>query len=393
MSQIRFIICFFFDSIDAIDEEHHLIYFSGNYSDARERHLLQASFHPEDSFTSFHKLTTVSGWHICEVNVKHSFILDSVSNVETCTAFYIHSFNRENGKITQSKNIYNAALLDSRLTSRPQLLSCLKPPVFHTIRSEDDKVDLHCALYLPDGVTLADYLHHSHASTNKPANFPAIVSVYGGPHVQRVANQWLLTSDLRAQKFAQNGIVVIKCDNRGSYRRGISFEGAIKHDMGNIEVQDQVAAVNYFTNIGLVHRGKVGMFGWSYGGYMSAISLCRAPDSFACAVAGAPVTSWDGYDTHYTERYMGRPQENVVGYDASSVMTHVKKMKGKLLLIHGLIDENVHFRHTARLINSLIRERKRYELILFPCERHSPHKLQDRIYLEDIMWEFFINNL
>jgi dipeptidyl-peptidase-4 len=86
---------------------------------------------------------------------------------------------------------------------------------------------------------------------------------------------------------------------------------------------------------------------------------------------------------------MGRPQENEKGYSDSSVMTHVSKMKGKLLLIHGLIDENVHFRHTARLINALIRERKRYELILFPCERHSPHKLQDRIYLEDIMLEFF----
>jgi dipeptidyl-peptidase-4 len=217
--------------------------------------------------------------------------------------------------------------------------------------------------------------------------------VYGGPHVQRVANQWLLTSDLRTQKFIQQGMVVIKCDNRGSYRRGLAFEGAMKHDMGNIEVQDQVAAVEYFAKIGLVDRNHVGMFGWSYGGYMSAMSLCRAADIFSCAVAGAPVTSWDGYDTHYTERYMGRPQENVKGYEDSSVMTHVSKMTGKLLLIHGLIDENVHFRHTARLINALISARKRYELILFPCERHSPLKVQDRIYLEDIMFEFFVKNL
>ena len=136
------------------------------------------------------------------------------------------------------------------------------------------------------------------------------------------------------------------------------------------------------------------MFGWSYGGYMSAMSVCRSPaGTFACSVAGAPVTSWDGYDTHYTERYMGTPQNNPAGYTSSSVMTHVPSMSGHLMLVHGLIDENVHFRHTARLINTLISARKRYELVLFPCERHSPHKLQDKIYIEDIMHEFFVRHL
>jgi len=142
----------------------------------------------------------------------------------------------------------------------------------------------------------------------------------------------------------------VKCDNRGSYRRGIDFEGAIKWDMGNIEVIDQVTTVKAFVNEGLIDSNNVGMFGWSYGGYMSAMSLCRAPDTFKCSVAGAPVTSWDGYDTCYTERYMGTPQSNPIGYHDSSVMTHAHNMKGKLMLVHGLIDENVHFRHTARLI-------------------------------------------
>ena len=131
------------------------------------------------------------------------------------------------------------------------------------------------------------------------------------------------------------------------------------------------------------------MFGWSYGGYMSAMSLCRAPETFCCSVAGAPVTSWDGYDTHYTERYMGLPQDNPQGYVSSSVMTHVAGMQGRLMLVHGLIDENVHFRHTARLINKLIEHRKPYDLILFPCERHSPHSAADRVYMEDRIMAFF----
>ena len=126
---------------------------------------------------------------------------------------------------------------------------------------------------------------------------------------------------------------------------------------------------------------------------MSAMSLCRAPDTFCCSIAGAPVTSWDGYDTHYTERYMGLPAENREGYLSSSVMTHVENYRGRMMLVHGLIDENVHFRHTARLINKLVEARKCYDLMLFPCERHSPHGLDNRVYLEDGILSFFLLHL
>ncbi|HLT35078.1 MAG TPA: prolyl oligopeptidase family serine peptidase, partial [Enhygromyxa sp.] len=133
---------------------------------------------------------------------------------------------------------------------------------------------------------------------------------------------------------------------------------------------------------------RVAIYGWSYGGYMAAMALARAPEVFAVAVAGAPVSHWDGYDTHYTERYMGLPQENPEGYARSSVMAHVANIRGKLLLVHGLIDENVHFRHTARLINALIAAGKDYRLELYPDERHTPRKLADRVYMERRIFEF-----
>jgi len=126
---------------------------------------------------------------------------------------------------------------------------------------------------------------------------------------------------------------------------------------------------------------------------MAALSLARAPETFKIAVAGAPVTAWDGYDTHYTERYMGSPQSNPQGYAASSVMAHVDRLSGKLLLIHGLIDENVHFRHTARLVNALIHARKAYQLLVFPDERHMPRRLADRVYMEEQMRDFILSNL
>jgi dipeptidyl-peptidase-4 len=122
--------------------------------------------------------------------------------------------------------------------------------------------------------------------------------------------------------------------------------------------------------------------------------LCRAPGVFHVAVAGAPVTPWDGYDAHYTERYMGLPSENPNGYRESAVFDHVPNMRGKILLVHGLIDENVHFRHTARLINRLIASAgKDYDLLLFPDERHSPRRLRDRIYMEQRILDYFLKHL
>jgi len=223
--------------------------------------------------------------------------------------------------------------------------------------------------------------------------YPAMVSCYGGPHVQFVQNSWLMTMDLRAQALVSRGFLVIKVDNRGSNRRGLDFEAPIKHKMGSVEVDDQVAAVKYCVNEGLCDASKVGIYGWSYGGYLSAMCLARASDVFKCAVSGAPVTSWDGYDTCYTERYMGTPQSNPDGYKSSSVMEHVSGMSGDLLLVHGLIDENVHFRHTARLINSLIAEQKVYQLLLFPNERHSPRSQKDREYMEEQIFSFIDKSL
>jgi dipeptidyl-peptidase-4 len=255
----------------------------------------------------------------------------------------------------------------------------LQPPALVSLQNREG-VTLHGAVYRP------------------PARFgegpyATIVSVYGGPHVQCVADSWVLTVDLRAQYLSRLGFLVFKLDNRGSARRGLEFEAAIQHDLGHLEVEDQVDGVNWLVDQGLADPDRVGIYGWSYGGYMAAMCLARAPDTFRVAVAGAPVSHMDGYDTHYTERYMGTPQTNAVGYETSSPMHHVANITGKLMLVHGLIDENVHFRHTARLINALITARKPYELLLFPDERHTPRKLEDRVYMEERIRDFFVEHL
>jgi dipeptidyl-peptidase-4 len=223
--------------------------------------------------------------------------------------------------------------------------------------------------------------------------YPTLVYVYGGPHAQLVVDAWSLTVTMRVQYLCSLGFLIFVLDNRGSARRGLAFEAVIKHDMGHAEVEDQVDGVRWLVAQGLADPQRVGVFGWSYGGYMALMCLARAPEIFKVAVAGAPATHWDGYDTHYTERYMGTPQSNPQGYQVSSVVNHVADLQGRLLLVHGLIDENVHFRHTARLINALIAARKPYDLLLFPDERHMPRKLADRVFMEEQVRDYFLKHL
>ena len=219
------------------------------------------------------------------------------------------------------------------------------------------------------------------------------MQVYGGPHVQLAVNDWAPTVSMRAQALRRLGFAVLVVDNRGSARRGLRFESAVHLQMGEVEVQDQVAAVRWAVAAGLADPDRVGVYGWSYGGYMALRCLGRAPDVFRAGVAGAPVTDWDGYDTHYTERYMGTPQSNPEGYRAASVFGCVPAIRGDLLLVHGLIDENVHFRHTARLIDRLVTARKPYRLLCFPSERHLPRRHEDRAYMEEQVVGFLVGRL
>ena len=249
----------------------------------------------------------------------------------------------------------------------------LDPPEERIVLAADG-TELHAAVYLPSG----------------PGPHPTIVWVYGGPHAQLVSRSWTTTVAMRAQLLRQEGFCVAVVDNRGSTDRGLAFEAPLRHRMGTVEVDDQVALVEALVADGTADAARIGIYGWSYGGYMSALCLARRPDVFRAACAGAPVTDWDGYDTHYTERYMGTPADNPDGYRAAAVATHVEGLRDRrLLLVHGLIDENVHFRHTARLLNALIRAGIDHELLLFPDERHLPRSEADRTFMEDRILAFF----
>ncbi|CAM9834936.1 unnamed protein product, partial [Heterosigma akashiwo] len=353
------------EAVVGVDQAKGLVYFLGNLDHPLEKHLyrrplplpLLAPGGPARPV----RLTPAGGfYHAVMDHARPALLLRS--SLSTTTANYILLCLCTVGKEDDPPQQFSVF---ASACSRTLILQG-KDGVFEDISAETEifKVELFAALYVPS------------ATRHGPGPYPTVVAVYGGPHVQRVHRSWAQAVDMRAQYLRELGFLVIKCDNRGSARRGLAFEGAIRHNMGDVELRDQQDAVAHAVRRGLADPARVGIYGWSYGGYMSAMALCKAPDTFKVAVSGAPVTSWDGYDTHYTERYMGTPQANPQGYEASSVLAAAGRLRGRLLLVHGLIDENVHFRHTARLINALIAARKRYDLLLFPDERHSPRSLQ-----------------
>ncbi len=352
------------DQIVGVNEEREQLYFTATRDNPTESHLYAVSFAGGEPrrITDEPGTHTIVTDHACErfVDVYHALDRPPTVTLRSLT-----------------DNSLPQAIYDKPDPRVEEL--ALRSPELVTVQNRD-------------GVTLYGAIYRPPASFGA-GPYPTIISVYGGPHAQYVSNAWGLTADLRAQYLSRQGFLVFKLDNRGSARRGLEFEGVIKHDMGQIEVQDQVDGVRWLVDQGLTDPQRVGIYGWSYGGYMAAICLARAPETFRVAVAGAPVTHWDGYDTHYTERYMGTPQSNPKGYAESSVMHHVENISGKLLLVHGLIDENVHFRHTARLINALISARKPYDFLLFPDERHMPRKLVDRVYMEERIRDYFVQHL
>lgn len=335
--------------------------FTGTMDSPLERHLYRVAL----SGGPVERLTVGAGMHEVIPDRDGSRFLDFYESRTASPAIYLCRTNAHNGSDPQD-----------RIVVHPPAAVALPPPEILSIPAPQGHT-LYGALFLPDG----------------PGPHPLIVAVYGGPHVQAVQESWALTVDLRAQYLRERGFAVLKLDNRGSARRGLAFESAIHLCTGHAEVEDQVTGVRYLAERGIIDPARVGIYGWSYGGYMALMCLCRAPEVFRAAVAGAPVTEWEGYDTHYTERYMGLPEENPAGYRDASVLSWVDQIRGDLLIVHGMIDENVHFRHAARLVDALLKRQIRHDLIAFPDERHMPRGERDRHALEARICGFLMERL
>lgn len=223
--------------------------------------------------------------------------------------------------------------------------------------------------------------------------YPLFMYQYSGPGSQSVKNAWHGSNDYWHFLLTQKGYVVVCVDGRGTGYKGADFKKCTQLELGKYEVEDQIFVARYFTNQPYIDANRIGIWGWSFGGFISSNCLFQAADVFKMAIAVAPVTSWRFYDTIYTERFMTTPQENPTGYDQNSPITHAHKLKGNYLLIHGTADDNVHVQNAMVLINKLIQENKNFDWLIYPDKDHGIYGGNTRLQLYEKMTQFVLEKL
>ena len=331
-------------AIRAVDERRRRVYFTANLASPVERQLYWVSL---DTPGKPQRVTQGAGWHSVAMSTDARVFVDSFSSVDAPRSVSLRTVDGQ--------------LLSSMLPNRLNAAHPYAPFAGEHVRAEFGTVAA------ADGQAL-QYKLLKPRNPEAGKRYPVIVDVYGGPGVQRVANTW---GSLFHQYLVQHGYVVFQLDNRGSGLRGARFETALGRRMGHVEVQDQVKGVEFLRSLPFVDGNRIGIYGWSYGGYMTLMCLMQAPDAFAAGVAGAPVTDWALYDTHYTERYLSTPQANAEGYRSSNVLEHANGLERPLLLIHGMADDNVLFVNSTALMKKLQDLQKPFDLMTYPGGKHG----------------------
>jgi dipeptidyl-peptidase-4 len=345
----------------AVDEKGGWAYFAATTPDPRERHLYRVRLEGG----SLQPLAPQPGAHGLNLSPDGQYLLDQFSSL-------------------------NDPPETRLLKADGSPVSTLSKQTAHLDEYALGKTEL-VEVKASDGATL-------YARLVKPPDFdpakkyPVIVEVYGGPHIQLIENRWGLTS-LGDHLYAEQGFIIWSLDNRGSWGRGHAWESKVFKNLGHHELEDQLAGVAYLKSLPYVDPTRIGITGWSYGGFMTLYALTHAPEVFKCGAAGGPVTAWKFYDSIYTERYMRTPQENPEGYKTASPLEAADKLKAKVLLIHGTDDDNVHMQNTMNFVEGLVKARTPFDLYLQPGERHGFGSEPARLYLTQRMLEFFKQNL
>jgi dipeptidyl-peptidase-4 len=334
------------DNVLSVDEKRGLVYVASNRDAVIDMQVYALAI---DGSNAEHpkRITKSDGWHEASFSKHGEAFVDTFSDPSTPPQV---SVKRADG--TQV-----AWLLHNEVTADHPYAPYVKahlPTEFGVLKSADGQ-DLHYSMIKP-------------ANFDANKHYPVLLYVYGGPGVQNVKREW---GSAFFQYMAQRGYVVFSLDNRGSARRERRFTDAIYQNLGKHEVEDQLTGVDWLGKQSFVDAKRIGVFGWSYGGFMSLRLLCEASDRIAAGVSVAPVTDWKLYDTHYTERYMSQPQNNVDGYAQSRVDAHLDGLHSPLLLVHGMADDNVLFANSTALMHELQQRGILFDLMTYPGAKHG----------------------
>ena len=315
------------------------------------------------------RLSSKTGTNNATFSKSFAYYINTFSNSSTPNEFTLN--NAKNGKVL--KNIKDNSTLKNKVTNY-----AFAPKEFSTIKINGNELNMWMI---------------------KPRNFdatkkyPLFMYQYSGPGSQQVTNSWNTANDYWFQMLAQQGYITVCIDGRGTGFKGRDFKKITQKELGKYEVEDQISAAKKLGARSYIDANRVGIFGWSYGGFMSSNCLFQGADTFKMAIAVAPVTSWRFYDTVYTERYMQTPQENASGYDQNSPISHVNKLKGEFLLIHGSADDNVHVQNTMQMVEALIQADKQFEWMVYPDKNHGIYGGNTRLHLYKKMTNFILKNL
>ena len=348
-----------------INETTNTVYFASAERSAMQRDVYAVQLNGKKKRI----LTNKTGTNAATFSSNYQYFINEHSNANT--PYFFSLFDAQGNEVRTLKDNAN---LNKRLSE----YALSKKEFFDFTTTE--------------GVNLNGWMMKPH-NFDETKQYPVFMYLYGGPGSQQVTDSWGGSNFLWYQMLTQQGYIVACVDNRGTGARGSEFKKCTYQQLGKLETEDQIEANRYLANLPYVDGSRIGIFGWSYGGYMSSLCLLKGADEFKMAIAVAPVTNWRYYDSIYTERYMRTPQENATGYDDNSPINHVSKLKGKYLLVHGSADDNVHYQNTMEMTNALVNANKDFDMFIYPNKNHGIYGGYTRLHLFRKMTNFIKENL
>ena len=349
--------------IVGFDTKEENLFFISNMTEVLGRNLCSVNIKTGKIFC----ITKTPGTHSGVLSKDGTFWVDFVNSTEIINTVTL--INTKSGKLT------------APLVTASNTYSNINMPKLEmvTLTAADGKTPLYARMITPPNM-------------DKSKKYPVIVYVYGGPHAQLVTNQWLGGASLFEYYMAQQGFIMFTLDNRGSDGRGMEFENIVHRQLGQNEMADQMKGVEYLKSQAFVDANKMGVYGWSFGGFMTISLMLNHSDVFKVAVAGGPVCDWKYYEVMYGERYMDTPQDNPDGYDKASVINKAENLKGKLLVIHGAQDDIVVMQNSLEFINACIKKGKQVDYFLYPDHKHNVRG-KDRVHLNSKIADYFLTHL
>lgn len=352
-------------SFYGVDEANEVLFFQAASKNPMEREIFQIGLDGR----SQKAIVDQAGYSSAQFSSNFDYYVLNQSDINTPPTYTV--YNRAGEKIR--------LIEDNRDLKMKLQRHGVQPAAFFSFKTKD-RVSLNGYMIKPKNMM-------------PNVQYPVFMFLYGGPGSQQVLDNWRGTRFVWLQMLAQKGFIVAVVDNRGTGARGQEFKKMTYLELGKYETEDQIEAARYLGSLDYTDASRIGIFGWSYGGYMSSLCILKGNDVFKSAIAVAPVTNWKWYDTIYTERYMRTQKENPDGYRNNSPVYFADRLRGDYLLVHGLGDDNVHFQHTAEMANALISANKQFDTYFYPNRNHGIYGDNARLHLYQKMTNFIMENL